>query len=223
MATAGGSRGSASVAKRSSGADVTAPLVIIVEDDAGMRDGLQDLLRSVDIATLAFESTSALLAAPLPDRPGCLVLDVRLPGISGLDLQDTLLANGNKMPVIFMTGHGDVPMSVRAMKAGARDFLTKPFRDQDMLDAVAAAIERDIKRRSEAAGTNELASLAATLTPRESEVMAAVVKGLMNKQIAFDMGISEITVKIHRGQVMRKMQASSIADLVRKAELLKAC
>jgi FixJ family two-component response regulator len=201
---------------------LTSPLVIIVEDDAGMRDGLQDLLRSVDIATVAFDSTAALLAEPFPDRPGCLVLDVRLPGVSGLDLQDTLLANGIKMPVIFMTGHGDVPMSVRAMKAGARDFLTKPFRDQDMLDAVAAAIERDIKRRSEAAGANELVALAATLTPRESEVMAAVVKGLMNKQIAFDMGISEITVKIHRGQVMRKMQASSIADLVRKAELIRA-
>lgn len=222
MATASGSRGSASTAKKPSGADLTSPLVIIVEDDAGMRDGLQDLLRSVDIATVAFDSTAALLAEPFPDRPGCLVLDVRLPGVSGLDLQDTLLANGIKMPVIFMTGHGDVPMSVRAMKAGARDFLTKPFRDQDMLDAVAAAIERDIKRRSEAAGANELVALAATLTPRESEVMAAVVKGLMNKQIAFDMGISEITVKIHRGQVMRKMQASSIADLVRKAELIRA-
>lgn len=214
-------RGAVPSTKKPSVANTKEPIVVIVEDDEGVREGLGDLLRSIGIESLAFESTAALLGAQLPDRPGCLVLDVRLPGASGLDLQDALLANGNKMPVIFMTGHGDVPMSVRAMKAGARDFLTKPFRDQDMLDAIAAAIERDTKRRTEADGTSELAALAATLTPREAEVMAAVVKGLMNKQIAYDMGISEITVKIHRGQVMRKMQAGSVADLVRKAELLK--
>ncbi|MFE1598784.1 response regulator transcription factor [Methylobacterium sp. ID0610] len=200
----------------------TAPLVLIVEDDAGVRDGLGDLLASVGLETRAFASTAELLAATLPDRPGCLVLDVRLPGLSGLDLQAKLAAMGNRMPVIFMTGYGDVPMSVRAMKAGALDFLTKPFNDQDMLDAVAAAIERDAARRRAGAAADEVAELAATLTPRETEIMAAVVKGLLNKQIAYDLGLSEITVKIHRGNVMRKMKAGSVADLVRKAELLKA-
>lgn len=200
----------------------TAPLVVIVEDDEGIREGLQDLLRSVGLDTIAFGSTADLLAASLPDRPSCLVLDVRLPGTSGLDLQSRLAAMGNRLPIIFMTGHGDIPMSVRAMKAGALDFLTKPFRDQDMLDAIAVAIERDRVRRTESAGTAELGRLAATLTAREAEVMQHVVQGLLNKQIAHALGISEITVKIHRGNVMRKMQAGSVADLVRKAEALKA-
>ncbi|SFV05536.1 Two-component response regulator, FixJ family, consists of REC and HTH domains [Methylobacterium sp. 174MFSha1.1] len=200
----------------------TAPLVVIVEDDEGIREGLQDLLRSVGLDAIAFGSTADLLAASLPDRPGCLVLDVRLPGTSGLDLQAKLAAMGSRLPIIFMTGHGDIPMSVRAMKAGALDFLTKPFRDQDMLDAIAVAVERDKARRTESAGTAELARLAATLTAREAEVMQHVVQGLLNKQIAHALGISEITVKIHRGNVMRKMQAGSVADLVRKAEALKA-
>lgn len=204
------------------GADTASPLVVIVEDDEGVREGLQDLLRSVGLDTLAYGATSELLAATLPDRPGCLILDVRLPGSSGLDLQAKLAALGNRMPIIFMTGHGDIPMTVQAMKAGALDFLTKPFRDQDMLDAIAVAIERDRTRRASSAGVAELEALAATLTAREAEVMEQVVKGLLNKQIAHALGISEITVKIHRGNVMRKMEAGSVADLVRKTELLKA-
>jgi FixJ family two-component response regulator len=207
---------------RPTAAAKTAPLVVIVEDDEGVRDGLQDLLRSVGLDTLAFGSTHNLLAAALPDSPGCLVLDVRLPGASGLDLQTKLIALGNRMPIIFMTGHGDIPMSVQAMKAGALDFLTKPFRDQDMLDAIAVAIDRDRARRAERAGMAALEALARTLTARETEVMQQVVKGLLNKQIAHALGISEITVKIHRGNVMRKMAAGSVADLVRKTEWLKA-
>lgn len=207
---------------RPTAAAKTAPLVVIVEDDEGVRDGLQDLLRSVGLDTLAFGSTHDLLAAAPPDRPGCLVLDVRLPGASGLDLQTKLIALGNRMPIIFMTGHGDIPMSVQAMKAGALDFLTKPFRDQDMLDAIAVAIDRDRARRAERAGMAALEALARTLTARETEVMQQVVKGLLNKQIAHALGISEITVKIHRGNVMRKMGAGSVADLVRKTEWLKA-
>ena len=204
------------------GADTASPLVVIVEDDEGVREGLQDLLHSVGLDTLAYGATRDLLAATLPDRPGCLILDVRLPGSSGLDLQAKLAAMGNRMPIIFMTGHGDIPMTVQAMKAGALDFLTKPFRDQDMLDAIAVAIERDRTRRASSAGVAELEALAATLTAREAEVMAQVVKGLLNKQIAHALGISEITVKIHRGNVMRKMAAGSVADLVRKTERLKA-
>lgn len=218
MTMVGSTRGSAA---KPTGSVGTAPLVVIVEDDEGVREGLQDLLGSVGLDTLAFGSTGSLLAAALPDRPGCLVLDVRLPGSSGLDLQAKLAAMGNRMPIIFMTGHGDVPMSVQAMKAGALDFLTKPFRDQDMLDAIAVAIERDKARRASSAGAAELEALAASLTAREAEVMQHVVKGLLNKQIAHALGISEITVKIHRGNVMRKMQASSVADLVRKTESLK--
>jgi FixJ family two-component response regulator len=202
-------------------APVTTPLVLVVDDDEGIREALTDLLRSVGIETKSFGSTRELLDAAPSDRPGCLILDVRLPGISGLDLQAQLARNGNTRPIIFMTGHGDIPMSVRAMKAGATDFLTKPFRDQDMLDAVAAAIDKDMAQRQDAAAAKEVAALAATLTPRETEVMAAVVKGLMNKQIAGLLGISEITVKLHRGNVMRKMAVRSVADLVRKAELLE--
>lgn len=196
------------------------PLVILVDDDAGMREALIDLFRSVGMEAMAFSSTAELMAARLPDRPGCMVLDVRLPGGSGLDLQTHLAASGNRRPVIFMTGHGDIPMTVRAMKAGAIDFLTKPFRDQDMLDAVDAAIEKDRQRRREEGAAQEVLRLAAALTPREREVMAAVVRGLMNKQIAAELGITEITVKLHRGNVMRKLNARSVADLVRKAEAL---
>jgi FixJ family two-component response regulator len=196
------------------------PLVFIVDDDESIREALTDLLRSVGIESRCFGSTRDLLDAAPTDRPGCLILDVRLPGLSGLDLQAQLVRNRNTRPIIFMTGHGDVPMTVRAMKAGAMDFLTKPFRDQDMLDAVAAAIDKDMAQRQEAVAAKEVAAQAATLTPRETEVMAAVVKGLMNKQIAGLLGISEITVKLHRGNVMRKMEVRSVADLVRKAELL---
>ncbi|KAA0073966.1 response regulator transcription factor [Tardiphaga sp. P9-11] len=197
------------------------PLVIIVDDDEGVREGLRDLLGSAHIETLVFESTASLLSAALPDRPGCLVLDVRLPGLSGLELQVKMTEMGSEVPIIFMTGHGDVPMSVKAMKAGALDFLTKPFRDQDMIDAVENAISRDRARRLLGEGLSEIKALAGTLTPRETEVMAEVVKGLLNKQIAFNLGISEITVKIHRGNVMRKMRATSVADLVRKTEAIK--
>jgi len=201
-------------------ASAAAPLVFIVDDDEAIREALTDLLRSVGIESRCFGSTRELLDAAPTDRPGCLILDVRLPGISGLDLQAQLMRDRNTRPIIFMTGHGDIPMSVRAMKAGAMDFLTKPFRDQDMLDVVAAAIDKDMAQRQEAAAAKEVAAQAATLTPRETEVMAAVVKGLMNKQIAGLLGISEITVKLHRGNVMRKMEVRSVADLVRKAELL---
>ena len=198
------------------------PLVVVVDDDDGMRDGVRDVLHSVGIDTLGFSSTAALLAETLPDRPGCLILDVRLPGLSGLDLQAKLNAMGNRLPIVFMTGYADVPMSVRAMKAGATDFLTKPFRDQEMLDAVSVAVEKDRARRLELGAANEATRAASSLTPREHEVMEAVVKGLLNKQIAHLLDISEVTVKIHRGNVMRKMNVTSLADLVRKAEILKA-
>lgn len=196
------------------------PLVLVVDDDAGMREAVVDLLRSVGIESLAFGSTAELLATAVPDRPGCLILDVRLPGLGGLEFQTRLDSLGIALPIVFMTGFADVPMSVRAMKAGAMDFLIKPFRDQDMLDAVEAAIARDRSRRRDRAAAMTVESLAATLTPREREVMAEVVKGRLNKQIAGDLGISEVTVKLHRGKVMRKMQVRSVADLVRKAEVL---
>ncbi len=198
------------------------PLVVVVDDDDGMRDGLRDVLSSVGIDSLGFSSTAELLAEPLPDRPGCLILDVRLPGLSGLDLQAKLNGMGNKLPIVFMTGYADVPMSVRAMKAGATDFLSKPFRDQEMLDAVSVAIERDRARRLSLSAANEALKAAASLTPREHEVMEAVVKGLLNKQIAHLLDISEVTVKIHRGNVMRKMNVASLADLVRKVGVLNS-
>ncbi|MCW2238842.1 response regulator transcription factor [Azospirillum canadense] len=198
------------------------PLVLVVDDDEHIREALCDLLRSVGIEALCFASAQEFLQATLPDRPGCLILDVRLPGLSGLEFQRHLASAGNPMPIVFMTGYGDIPMSVRAMKAGASDFLTKPFRDQDMLDAVSGAIEKDRARRTSRGAAQEAETQAATLTPREREVMNAVVKGLMNKQIAGNLGISEVTVKLHRGNVMRKMQVRSVADLVRKVELLES-
>jgi FixJ family two-component response regulator len=194
-------------------------LVVIVDDDEDIRYALTDLLRSVDIETLTFSSTRDLSAVSLPDRPGCIILDVRLPGTSGLDLQAYLNAKGDHLPIVFLTGYGDVAMSVRAMKAGAIDFLTKPVRDQDLLDAVFTAIDRDQERRRANFEKARVAELAATLTPREREVAAAVARGLINKQIAFKLGITEITVKLHRGSVMRKMQARSVADLIHKAQL----
>jgi FixJ family two-component response regulator len=195
-------------------------IVLIVDDDAAVRASLDSLFRSVDLETRLFASPAELLGSVLPDRPGCIVLDVRLPGVSGLDLQGQLIGKGIDFPIVFMTGHGDIPMSVRAMKAGAVDFLSKPFRDQDMLDAVTSALKRDLQRRSEAAAKGNLRAQYETLTAREREVMGYVTSGLMNKQVAGLIGLSEITVKIHRGSVMRKMGVKSLADLVRKAEAL---
>lgn len=195
-------------------------IVIIVDDDAGIRASLDSLFRSVGLETRLFGSPAELLGSALPDGPGCIVLDVRLPGVSGLDLQGQLFRQGISYPIIFMTGHGDIPMSVRAMKAGAVDFLAKPFRDQDMLDAVTAALERDAQHRAEAATRDDIRAQYETLTAREREVMGHVTAGLMNKQVAALIGLSEITVKIHRGNVMRKMGVRSLADLVRKAEAL---
>jgi FixJ family two-component response regulator len=196
----------------------TEPFVAVVDDDQSVRDALDSLFRSVGLATRLFASADALLKDKLPDAPGCLVLDVRLPGISGLDFQERLSAQGVTLPTIFMTGHGDIPMTVRAMKAGATDFLQKPFRDQEMLDAVNNALARSRQIRAQNASLEDVRGLYSSLTPREAEVMSYVVKGLMNKQIAGEMGLSEITVKIHRGNVMRKMGVRSVADLVRKAE-----
>jgi FixJ family two-component response regulator len=196
------------------------PLVAIVDDDEAIRQSLGSLFRSMDLDVVMFSSPSELLEQ-MPPLTACLVLDVRLPGVSGLDFQDQLAKLGVQVPIIFMTGHGDIPMTVRAMKAGAVDFLAKPFRDQDMLDAVMAAIERDARRRSESAAHEELRSHFGSLTPREREVIVHVTAGLMNKQIAHALGVSEITVKIHRGNVMRKMNARSLADLVRMAEALE--
>jgi FixJ family two-component response regulator len=200
--------------------DPDRPLVVVVDDDASVRAALDSLLRSMDLDTRLYAAPAELLEARLPDVPGCVILDVRLPGVNGLDLQDQLARLGVERPVIFMTGHGDIPMTVRAMKAGAVDFLAKPFRDQDMLDAVMAAIERDRRRRDETSALDDLRARYDRLTPREREVMAHVTAGLMNKQVAGLLGLSEITVKIHRGGVMRKMGVRALADLVRQAEAL---
>jgi len=197
------------------------PMVFIVDDDASFATALTRLFRTVGLRTEVFGSAAELLRRKLPDVPSCLVLDVRLPGLSGLDLQSELARADIHIPVIFMTGHGDIPMSVRAMKAGAVDFLTKPFRDQDMLDAVAKAIETDGARRRQTRAVSEVRERYDTLSSREREIMALVTAGLMNKQVAGEIGLSEITVKIHRGNVMRKMAARSLADLVRLAEMLQ--
>lgn len=199
---------------------LTEATVFIVEDDRELSTALQRLFRSVGLKTQVFESASAFLQGPLPEVPSCLVLDVRLPGRSGFDIQAELAGAGIQIPTIFMTGHGDIPMTVKAMKAGAVDFLPKPFRDQDMLDAVVAALERDRKRRDEEKAGLELRSRYQSLTHREREVIALVTAGLMNKQIAGELELSEVTVKIHRGHVMKKMQARSVADLVKMAEAL---
>ena len=198
------------------------PLVVIVDDDAAIREALHELLLSAGLQPVSFASTRDLLDAGVLDRPGCLILDVRMPGASGLDLQHQLAASGNPKPIIFLTGHGDIPMTVQAMKSGAVDFLTKPVRDQTLLDAVTAAIEQDAAQRARACVVKGNVERLETLTPREREVLAGVARGRLNKQIAYDLGISEVTVKLHRGNVMRKMQVASIGDLIRAWETLPA-
>jgi FixJ family two-component response regulator len=195
-------------------------LVFVVDDDAPMRESLKNLLRSVGLRVEAFASAQEFLHSPRPDVPGCLVLDVRLPGLSGLDLQQQMAESDRDMPIIFITGHGDIPMTVQAMKAGAVEFLTKPFRDQALLDAVQHALERDRQARQQRARSEALRRRYRLLTLREREVMAGVVAGLLNKQIAAELGTSEAAVKVHRQHVMAKMGASSLADLVRMADRL---
>lgn len=203
-----------------SGVGEEQPLVLIVDDDERIREALHELMLSVGIDSACFASTRELLDSRLPDRPGCLILDVRMPGSSGLDLQNHLAMNGDAKPIIFLTGHGDIPMTVRAMKAGAVDFLTKPVRDQTLLDAVAAGIARDVAQRASGRVVKQYVERLATLTPRERQVLREVAHGRLNKQIAFNLGISEITVKLHRSNVMRKMQAASVGDLIRAWEAL---
>ena len=195
-------------------------IVFVVDDDPSMRKALTNLFRSVGLRAEVFGSAREFLESELLDVASCLVLDIRLPGLSGLDFQTELAKANIHIPIIFMTGHGDIPMTVRAMKGGAVDFLTKPFRDQDMLDAVVTAIERDRKRREADKIVGSLQTLLETLTPREREVLALVASGLMNKQVAAELGLAEITVKIHRGHIMKKMGARSLADLIRTAETL---
>lgn len=197
------------------------PIVHIVDDDDSLRRALDSLLRSVGLQTRTYGSVQEFLDAKREDRPGCMVVDVRLPGLSGLDFHEQLVNFGVQLPAVLITGHGDIPMSVRAMKAGAVDFLAKPFRDQDMLDAVTVALRRDTDRRSADSGTALVRDRFAALSPREQQVMMLVTAGKMNKQVAGDLGLSEITVKIHRGAAMRKMAARTLADLVRMADTLK--
>jgi FixJ family two-component response regulator len=205
-----------------SSTEVEQPLVMIVDDDPSVREALSELILSAGCMPMCFASTRELLDADVLDRPGCLILDVRMPGSSGLDLQYHLSQNGNPKPIIFLTGHGDIPMTVQAMKAGAVDFLTKPVRDQTLLDAVMAGVAMDAARRAEAVVVKRNVERLETLTPRERQVLREVAHGRLNKQIAFDLGISEITVKLHRGNVMRKMQAASVGELIRAWESLSS-
>jgi FixJ family two-component response regulator len=195
-------------------------LVLVVDDDPLMREAMQRLFRSVGMRAEVFASTAEFLESKLADVPSCLILDVRLPGLSGLDFQSELVKAGIQIPIIFMTGYGDIPMTVKAMKAGAIEFLPKPFREQDMLDAVRLGLERDRARRIGDKAIADVRSKFSSLTAREREVMALVAAGLMNKQIAGEMKLAEITVKLHRGNVMRKMDAKSVADLVRMADMI---
>jgi FixJ family two-component response regulator len=195
--------------------------VFVVDDDTSVREGLSALFRSVGLHVKVFASAAEFLQTkPLPEGPSCMVLDVRLPGLSGLDFQSELAKSDIQIPIVFMTGHGDIPMTVRAMKAGAVEFLPKPFRDQEMLDAVQAGLERDRERLKHAVDASKLQASFDRLTSREREVMALVTSGLMNKQIAGEIDVSEVTVKLHRGNVMRKMAAKSLAELVRMADAL---
>ena len=196
------------------------PTVHVVDDDEGLRVALDSLFRSVGYETRCYASTMEFMRSGSAGTAGCLVLDVRLPGTNGLDFQEQLAKAGVTMPVVLMTGHGDIPMSVRGMKGGAVDFLPKPFREQDMLDAVGTALERDVRHRAERAEEEELRARLATLSQRERQVMSRVAMGKMNKQIAFDLELSEITVKIHRGNAMRKMEARNLAEFIKMAEAL---
>lgn len=198
------------------------PLVLIVDDDEEVRTAIGELLLSVGLKARCYSSTRELLEAPCLDQAACLVLDVRMPGSSGLDLQQRLATAGIVKPIVFLTGHGDIPMSVQAMKAGAIDFLTKPVRDQTLIDAVISGIERDAAQRASARIVQQHVDRFSTLTPRESQVMREVARGRLNKQIAFDLGITEITVKLHRSNVMKKMQAASVGELIRAWEILPA-
>jgi FixJ family two-component response regulator len=198
------------------------PLVLIVDDDEDVREAIRELLLSVGLEAVCFGSTRELLDAPTLERAGCLVLDVRMPGLSGLDLQQRFVAGGITKPIVFLTGHGDIPMSVQAMKAGAVDFLTKPVRDQTLIDAVLSGIERDGIQRASARIVQQHVDRFSTLTPRETQVMREVALGRLNKQIAYDLGITEITVKLHRSNVMKKMKAASVGELIRAWEALPA-
>jgi FixJ family two-component response regulator len=196
------------------------PLVIVVDDDLAIREAITDLVQSAGYETMAFGSTADLLGSDVADAPGCLILDVRMPGASGLDLQRQLTRNGNPKPVIFLSGFGDIPMTVEAMKAGAVDFLTKPVRDQTLLDAIAVALARDAEQRAAAAERQRTLDRIEALTPRELEVLREVARGRLNKQVAFDLGISEVTVKLHRSNAMRKMELRSVSELIRAWQLL---
>jgi FixJ family two-component response regulator len=203
-------------------ADHEGALVVIVDDDSKVREALAELMATVGLETACFGSAREFMDSPATERPGCMILDVRLPGVSGLEFQHHLALNGNAKPIVFLTGHGDIPMSVQAMKAGAVDFLTKPVRDQTLIDAVMIGIDRDIAQRAAAETTQVHIDRYNELTPRERQVLREVARGRVNKQIAFDLGISEITVKLHRGNLMRKMQAASVGDIIRAWEALPA-
>lgn len=203
-------------------ADPDRPVVLIVDDDGDMRTALQELMQSVGLEAEGFGSTRELLESGKHDKPGCLVLDVRLPGVSGLDLQQQLTSNGHAKPIVFLTAHADIPMTVQAMKAGAVDFLTKPVRDQTLIDAVSAALDIDSRQRAAALVARRHGERFETLTPRERQVLREVARGRVNKQIAYDLGISEVTVKLHRGNAMRKMQVASLGDLIHAWEAVPA-